>query len=311
MIKSKLKDLEDAYQVKAIFLRSRLEKFGGRRGVVGLVRDALKFQKAQDFQKELDLLQPLVDFLEEVSYRSTKSVLYVCISDEMEWSIYLQKHPASLKRVVKNISEICPIDNVLRQYGMAAWELGDYTTATKALKLAIKWNPASSSCRSLLAMVYMDQNRWNDAFKVTLEALDTAYTPSSISRCYRFIENYFGKKNKFEECFYFCWFRTRFANSNQDYKEIADKLLFFYKKLRESQDTVTEETLLKAVRKYKIPLDINSKIFGIAVKRYQEESLAGNKGLAEYFSKILSDLQKCKTKGKNTSLKANLGRYKN
>lgn len=81
--------------------------------------------------------------------------------------------------------------------------------------------------------------------------------------------------------------------------------------MRESQDIATEETLLKTVRKYKIPLDINSNILGIAVKRYQEESLADNKGLAEYFSKILSDLQKCKTKGKNISLKTNLGRYKN
>ncbi|SHK47879.1 tetratricopeptide repeat protein [Fibrobacter sp. UWB12] len=311
MITSQLRDLEDAYQVKAAFFRDKLEKFGGRKGVVELVRDALEFQKKHDFQKELDLLQPLVAFLEDVPFRPVDSISYVCISDEMEWSIYQHNNPTSLKKVIKNLSDICPIDSVLRQYGMAAWELGDYSTASKVLKNAISWNPVSASCKLLLAMVHMDQKNWEEGFQITLGALDVAYKPADIKRCYEFIVDYFGQKKMFEECFYFCWLQSKFTYLDRDYEKMVDDLLFLSNILKKSKISLSEENLLNAAHRHKVPLDVNPNIPVIAAKRCQEESLANNKELAEYFSNIMLDLQKCKSKGKDKSLKAVLVRYKN
>jgi tetratricopeptide (TPR) repeat protein len=311
MITSKLKDIEDAYQVKTTIFRGKLEKFGGRKGVVELVCKALEFQKNRNYQKELDLLQPLVDFLEDIPFKSADPLSYVCISDEMEWSVYRHNHPTSLERIVKNLSEICPIDSVLRQYGMAAWELGDYPTASKVLKNAINWNPMSASCKLLLSMIYMNQENWEEAFQIILEALAIAYKPTDIKLCYEFVVDYFGQKKMFEECFYFCWLQSKFTCLDHDYEKIVDDLLLLSNILKKSQISLSEEKLLNAVRKHKIPLDVNPDIPVIAFKRCQEESLANNKGLAEYFSNIILDLQRCKIKGKDKSLKNVLGRYKN
>lgn len=269
-----------------------LDKFGGSKGVERILSESIhEHNKNKNYQKALDLIQPLFDIVRDCPLQSDESIKYVSISRRFEWDIYQHYFPTLPNQKVKNIDSICPINFILRQYALAALELGDTSTALSTISMGIKWNPVYASYGLMRAMAHSDEKEWDKLLEDLVFYIKYAYTTQDLINCFTFLRLYFIKQKMPEEALYCSYMRADYTGDDSILGNIADDTTTFLKMPNVDKKNLTRKMMSERFKKYDITLGFNPVIIAIAKSHYEEARLAGNKKTAEYYTSILSGLQ--------------------
>lgn len=234
-----------------------IDKFGGCKGVEKILSESLhEHSKNKDYQKALDLLQPVFDIVRDCPLQSDETIKYVSFSEKFEWDIYRHYYPALPNQKIKNIDPICPINFILRQYALAALELGDTSTALSTISMGMKWNPVYAPYGLIRAMAHNDEKEWDKLLEDIFFCIKYAYTTQNLINGFALLHSYFIKQKM----------------PNVD------------------KNKTTREIMSECLKEYGVTQGFNPDIVAIAKSRYDEACLAGNQKSVKYYSSILSEL---------------------
>lgn len=284
------KNQEDLFQIKSAIMSKKLEEIGGRKGVMEILSLSLDAYKDKNYEKSLKILEPLMQALKEHPFVTSDAVSYVAISDEMEWVLYQHFYQNSSLQI-KNVSLVCPMDWIYRQYALAALDLGDYSTALKGVTEAIQWNPSSAKCRILYAMLYSAEGHWENLRKEIVFAMKYTYRSSDMIHCFRFLKDYFMYKKMYKEAVYCSFLRSRFSSSSDVLLEIVGDMAMLLKKIDFDYKSINDEDMIESCKKYEITIGFNPEVVAVAQNSYEDAFLAKDSGRAAYFAQIMEDLK--------------------
>ena len=284
------KNQEDLFQIKSAIMSKKLEEIGGRKGVMEILSLSLDAYKNKDYEKSLKILEPLMQALKEHPFVTSDAVSYVAVSDEMEWVLY-QHFYQNPSQQIKNVSLVCPMDWIYRQYALAALDLGDYSTALKGVTEAIQWNPSSAKCRILYAMLCSAEGHWENLRKEIVFAMKYTYRSSDMIHCFRFLKDYFMYKKMYKEAVYCSFLRSRFSSSSDVLLEIVGDMAMLLKKIDFDYKSINDEDMIESCKKYEITIGFNPEVIAVAQSSYEDAFLAKDSGRAAYFAQIMEDLK--------------------
>ena len=284
------KNQEDLFQIKSAIMSKKLEDVGGRKGVMEILSLSLDAYKDKNYEKSLKILEPLMQALKEHPFVTSDAVSYVAISDEMEWVLY-QHFYQNPSQQIKNVSLVCPMDWIYRQYALAALDLGDYSTALKGVTEAIQWNPSSAKCRILYAMLCSAEGHWENLRKEIVFAMKYTYRSSDMIHCFRFLKDYFMYKKMYKEAVYCSFLRSRFSSSSDVLLEIVGDMAMLLKKIDFDYKSINDEDMIESCKKYEITIGFNPEVVAVAQNSYEDAFLAKDSGRAAYFAQIMEDLK--------------------
>ena len=284
------KNQEDLFQIKSAIMSKKLEDVGGRKGVMEILSLSLDAYKNKDYEKSLKILEPLMQALKEHPFVTSDAVSYVAVSDEMEWVLY-QHFYQNPSQQIKNVSLVCPMDWIYRQYALAALDLGDYSTALKGVTEAIQWNPSSAKCRILYAMLCSAEGHWENLRKEIVFAMKYTYRSSDMIHCFRFLKDYFMYKKMYKEAVYCSFLRSRFSSSSDVLLEIVGDMAMLLKKIDFDYKSINDEDMIESCKKYEITIGFNPEVIAVAQSSYEDAFLAKDSGRAAYFAQIMEDLK--------------------
>ena len=284
------KNQEDLFQIKSAIMSKKLEEIGGRKGVMEILSLSLDAYKNKDYEKSLKILEPLMQALKEHPFVTSDAVSYVAVSDEMEWVLY-QHFYQNPSQQIKNVSLVCPMDWIYRQYALAALDLGDYSTALKGVTEAIQWNPSSAKCRILYAMLCSAEGHWENLRKEIVFAMKYTYRSSDMIHCFRFLKDYFMYKKMYKEAVYCSFLRSRFSSSSDVLLEIVGDMAMLLKKIDFDYKSINDEDMIESCKKYEITIGFNPEVIAVAQNSYEDAFLAKDSGRAAYFAQIMEDLK--------------------
>ena len=284
------KNQEDLFQIKSAIMSKKLEEIGGRKGVMEILSLSLDAYKDKNYEKSLKILEPLMQALKEHPFVTSDAVSYVAVSDEMEWVLY-QHFYQNPSQQIKNVSLVCPMDWIYRQYALAALDLGDYSTALKGVTEAIQWNPSSAKCRILYAMLCSAEGHWENLRKEIVFAMKYTYRSSDMIHCFRFLKDYFMYKKMYKEAVYCSFLRSRFSSSSDVLLEIVGDMAMLLKKIDFDYKSINDEDMIESCKKYEITIGFNPEVVAVAQNSYEDAFLAKDSGRAAYFAQIMEDLK--------------------
>ena len=284
------KNQEDLFQIKSAIMSKKLEEIGGRKGVMEILSLSLDAYKDKNYEKSLKILEPLMQTLKEHPFVTSDAVSYVAVSDEMEWVLY-QHFYQNPSQQIKNVSLVCPMDWIYRQYALAALDLGDYSTALKGVTEAIQWNPSSAKCRILYAMLCSAEGHWENLRKEIVFAMKYTYRSSDMIHCFRFLKDYFMYKKMYKEAVYCSFLRSRFSSSSDVLLEIVGDMAMLLKKIDFDYKSINDEDMIESCKKYEITIGFNPEVIAVAQSSYEDAFLAKDSGRAAYFAQIMEDLK--------------------
>ena len=285
------KNLEDLFQIKAAIMRQKLEEFGGLKGVMEILGLSLDAYKRKDYQMSLKIIAPLIKVLKNHPFESNDLITYVSVSDRMEWMLYLHYYQTSSNQQLKNISVVCPMDWIFRQYALTTLDLGDYPNALNAVMEAIRWNPTSAKCRILLAMLCSAEGRWDDLLKESVSAMKCTYRSSDLVYCFRFLKEYFVYKKMYKEAVYCSFLRARFSASDDVMSDIVEDMIMLVKRTDFDYKSINDEDMAETCKKYGFTSSFYPEVVTVAQRCYEDSFLAGKDEKANYFAQIMSDLK--------------------
>ena len=284
------KNQEDLFQIKSAIMSKKLEDVGGRKGVMEILSLSLDAYKDKNYEKSLKILEPLMQALKEHPFVTSDAVSYVAVSDEMEWVLY-QHFYQNPSQQIKNVSLVCPMDWIYRQYALAALDLGDYSTALKGVTEAILWNPSSAKCRILYAMLCSAEGHWENLRKEIVFAMKYTYRSSDMIHCFRFLKDYFMYKKMYKEAVYCSFLFSRFSSSSDVLLEIVGDMAMLLKKIDFDYKSINDEDMIESCKKYEITIGFNPEVIAVAQSSYEDAFLAKDSGRAAYFAQIMEDLK--------------------
>ena len=284
------KNQEDLFQIKSAIMSKKLEEIGGRKGVMEILSLSLDAYKDKNYEKSLKILEPLMQALKEHPFVTSDAVSYVAVSDEMEWVLY-QHFYQNPSQQIKNVSLVCPMDWIYRQYALAALDLGDYSTALKGVTEAIQWNPSSAKCRILYAMLCSAEGHWENLRKEIVFAMKYTYRSSDMIHCFRFLKDYFMYKKMYKEAVYCSFLRSRFSSSSDVLLEIVGDMAMLLKRIDFDYKSINDEDMIESCKKYEITIGFNPEVIAVAQSSYEDAFLAKDSGRAAYFAQIMEDLK--------------------
>jgi tetratricopeptide (TPR) repeat protein len=304
------KNQEDLFQIKAAIMSKKLKEVGDRNGVMEILSLSLDAYKNKDYQKSLKILEPLINALKEQPFVSNDSVAYVAISDEMEWVLY-QHFYQNPSQQIKNVSVVCPMDWIYRQYALAALDLGDYSTALKGVTEAVQWNPTSAKCRILYAMLCSAEGHWENLLKEIVSALKFTYRSSDMVHCLRFLKDYFLYKKMYKEAVYCSFLRSRFSSSQNVLLEIVGDMAMLVQRVNFDYKSINDEDMVESCKRYGFTPGFNPEVIAVAQDSYEDAFLAKESGKAAYFAQIMEDLKTEQEKRDAVSLRQLIENHRN
>lgn len=305
-----VKNQEDLFQIKAAIMSKKLKEVGDRNGVMEILSLSLDAYKNKDYQKSLKILEPLINALKEQPFVSNDSVAYVAISDEMEWVLY-QHFYQNPSQQIKNVSVVCPMDWIYRQYALAALDLGDYSTALKGVTEAVQWNPTSAKCRILYAMLCSAEGHWENLLKEIVSALKFTYRSSDMVHCLRFLKDYFLYKKMYKEAVYCSFLRSRFSSSQNVLLEIVGDMAMLVQRVNFDYKSINDEDMVESCKRYGFTPGFNPEVIAVAQDSYEDAFLAKESGKAAYFAQIMEDLKTEQEKRDAVSLRQLIENHRN
>ena len=103
------------------------------------------------------------------------------------------------EKEIRHIPQNQPLLDLYYVYGFLLLETKDLENAEKYLKKALKLNPVSSRILLELSDIYkIKAPRFNKFFIYTTQALEYAYYPQDIARCYRNLGQFYMEEMNFE-----------------------------------------------------------------------------------------------------------------
>jgi tetratricopeptide (TPR) repeat protein len=305
------KNIEDLFQIKAAIMRQKLEDVGGLGGVMEILDLSLEARKHEDYQKSLKIMEPLIDALKDQPFASNDAVVYVSISDRMERILYHHFCQTSSNQPVKNISEICPMDWIYRQYALIFFDLGDKANALDAAREALKWNPMFTKCRILFALLCSEDGRWEDMLKETVFAMKSSFRSVDLVYCFRFLRDYFFYKKQYKEAVYCSFLRTRFSSSRDIMLEIVNDMMMLAKVVNFDYKQINDEDMAESCKKYGFTPGFNPEVIAIAQRCYEEAFLESKSEKANYFAEIMAELKTEQEKRNSVNLRQLVERSRN
>jgi len=291
-------------------MSKKLKEVGDRNGVMEILSLSLDAYKNKDYQKSLKILEPLINALKEQPFVSNDSVAYVAISDEMEWVLY-QHFYQNPSQQIKNVSVVCPMDWIYRQYALAALDLGDYSTALKGVTEAVQWNPTSAKCRILYAMLCSAEGHWENLLKEIVSALKFTYRSSDMVHCLRFLKDYFLYKKMYKEAVYCSFLRSRFSSSQNVLLEIVGDMAMLVQRVNFDYKSINDEDMVESCKRYGFTPGFNPEVIAVAQDSYEDAFLAKESGKAAYFAQIMEDLKTEQEKRDAVSLRQLIENHRN
>jgi hypothetical protein len=208
----------------------------------------------------------------------------------MEWALY-QHFYQNPSQQIKNVSVVCPMDWIYRQYALAALDLGDYSTALKGVTEAVQWNPTSAKCRILYAMLCSAEGRWENLLKEIVSAMKYTYRSSDMIHCFRFLKDYFIYKKMYDVAVYCSFLRSRFSSSENVLIEIVGDMVMLLKRTNFDYSSINDDDMIETCKKYGFMPTFNPEVVAVAQDSYEDAFLAKDTGRAAYFAQIMEDLK--------------------
>lgn len=331
--------LDDVYfKIKTDVFQSNIKKYGGRKGVTDRLLEANKELRKKNYEGASKLAKPLLEVLDYNPCISNDFYQYVSILDKMEYSFYRYCKSNAL---IRNINSICPVEYILLQNGLIAFEMKKYSEAEQFLIEALKWNPVSVNGLKCLSSVYLEQNNFEKCLETIIRGLECACRPSDLKTFYGTLMDYFYCKNLYKDALCCNYLKMQYASSDKQRIDIGRDFQFisksdewikkwmrkicdnYIKPLKVSVDekkdvackankriNVTKEDVYESSKKYGYPIGVNQDVIECAKSCYKVAVRAGNESDIEYFATILDDLEKCNEKKKKIFLTKSLQKSK-
>lgn len=189
------------------------------------------------------------------------------------------------QKEVRFIPDNQPLLDLYYIYGFLLLETQQFDKAEEYLKKAIKINPVSSRIILELCEIYkLHTYTYNKYYMYTSNALQYAYYPQDIGRCYRNLGTYYIQENQMKTALALFTYSMEFDLSPLAYSEIN------YIKSKNDLDLTLDESI-EIIKNKNIQLGANPFILETLkslAKEYEENTLFNQ---SIYFYKILYTLE--------------------
>lgn len=254
-----------------------------------------KFKKAVDEQKEMmgkilqearfnvekrklkkaeELYRSFMRKLEALNmFKDDRESIYFSFNELFEEIIY-----SYFKRPERTIrAATFEYSRFYLEYGGLLFERKRFDEAQEVLEKAMKWNPVNTAIRAEHAEIFKARGDMEKFFELSREALDYAFRPEGIARCYRNFGFYFTEKKLYREAIICYDLSLNYMNESEvafaELEYIEDKSDL---KPRDVLQELTEDDYLEFSETYGIPTagneDLQSVMHTIGMEAYKMEN---------------------------------------
>lgn len=200
----------------------------------------------KDFQRALDVIEPLVDKADNNPMFQDDSVsVYFTFGEFFEELIYDQvNHPEKDVRKAE-----FPFANIYLNHGSLLVELGRFEEANITLKKALRWNPVNMGIRNEYMETLKRMGKLEEYFELAVESFNYAFRAKDVGRCFRNLGWYFVEKQMYKEAIGVCLLSTHYDHDSNS----AQGEMYYIQQMDPSAKEPTVEELKEIAEKYGFP----------------------------------------------------------
>lgn len=176
-------------------------------------------------------------------------------------------------------------------YALVLYDLERFDEAKVALKKAMRWNPVDINFILEYSMIFKSADDHERALEEAKKALEFAYTPEMLARCYYNISTFFIDTGLYQEAIE-CLTLAR--HYNREYQSVYDALEYVEGKIGKKVQ-LSLDNIKSIAKEYGFSCSVNREIFVIALDNAAMFAKLGIFDAAKYYIEIASYWSKNKT----------------
>ncbi|AMD17637.1 hypothetical protein TL18_06155 [Methanobrevibacter sp. YE315] len=250
--------------------------------IIDILEESFPYIENGEYETALSILESFINTLPPM-FEDDKVSEYHYFTNPLEEEIFNRYIGA--KKEVRYIPNNQPLIDLYYAYGFLLLETNNLKESEVYLKKALKINPVSSRILLELSEIYKIKTpSFNKFFMYTTEALEYAYYPQDIARCYRNLGHFYIEENELETAAGLFNYSMKYELSPLAYKELQ------YIKSKGQNIDLTRDECVSLLKNKNIQVDANPfviKTLNELANKYDSEH-AFNQAL--YFYELLFDL---------------------
>lgn len=250
--------------------------------IIDVLEESYPFIENGEYEHALEILTKFMNTFTPM-FEDDKVSEYHYFTNPLEEKIFNKYIGA--KKVVRYIPDNQPLLDLYYAYGFLLLESNKLAESEANLKKALKINPVSSRILLELCEIYKIKTPdFNKFFMYTTQALEYAYYPHDIARCYRNLGYFYIEENELKTAAGLFNYSMKYELSPLAYKELQ------YIKSKGQNIDLTREECISILTSKNIQIDANPFIIETLTKladQYDSEHLFHQ---ALYFYELLFDL---------------------
>ena len=250
--------------------------------IIDILEEAYPYIETGDYETSLKIISEFMETFQPM-FEDDKVSEYHYFTNPLEEAIF--NRYVGAKKEVRYIPDNQPLLDLYYAYGFLLMENNRLEESEENLKKALKINPVSSRILLELCEIYKIKTpNFNKFFMYTTQALEYAYYPQDIARCYRNLGHFYIEEDELDVAAGLFSYSMKYELSPLAYKELQ------YIKSKGQNIDLSREECIVLLKSKNIQIDANPFILETLselANRYDSEH-AFNQAL--YFYELLFDL---------------------
>lgn len=251
-----------------------------------LLKDARSNAKNRKFLKAEEQYRSFMRKLEDLNmFKDDRESIYFSFEEPFEEILYAFYYQP--KRTIRAAS--FGYSSLYLEYGGLLFEMKRYDEAQKVLEKAMKWNPVNTAIRFEYAEIFKVWKDMEKFFELSCAALEYAFRPEAVARCYRNIGYYFIEKKLYREAIVCYHLSLNYAESEVAFEELG----YIEDKSGINSSEVSLEDSEEISATYGFPMLVNEEIielmYNIGMKAYEGKNYSMASYLLGLFYNLTSD----------------------
>lgn len=248
------------------------------------VKQALELIPSGDFQKVLNILQPLtIQFEQGLTIENSEAEEYYSFSDNIEYFTKLIENAHNGNNA--NINALN--SNYSRMYHLLGYvyaEMKDDRRAADALSKSLKLNPVSAGTYLEFAEIFKKNAQWENFLPLAKSALKYAKTPATLARALRGLGYYYCEQKNYNLATAIYMHSLQF----EDNKEIVGtEVGYMYELTNKTLELPTPDDAVKTLLENEIEVEMSNYTFAGYAKFLQVLKEANQTEAFSYYSEEL------------------------
>lgn len=250
--------------------------------IIDILEETYPYIENGEYESALNLISSFMDVFPPM-FEDDQVSEYHYFTNPLEEEIF--NRYVGAEKVVRYIPDNQPLLDLYYAYGFLLLETNNMKESEEYLKKALKINPVSSRILLELSEIYKIKTpSFNKFFMYTTQALEYAYYPNDLARCYRNLGHFYIEENNLETAAALFSYSMKYELSPLAYKELK------YIESKGQNIDLSREECVELMEKKNIQVDANPFIIETLTQLAEKYDREHAYSQALYFYELLFDL---------------------